>query len=261
MATENFSLHKKNQADAIWNEEYKTPLQVSEQDYKIARTSFLFIRDHWSKYVENLFGGGDLLIPSAVIEFENAKQDYVDKGMTYASALFSAMNSPFNLLKAYTMQLKLREVVCELEKLGSIYYSPSQKEVMIAFMMKLRCGLHGNDSNKEYYGACAVKYVDQVLADANAPLATRMLTLARAVTVPTIPYNMKVKYVNEVLDMLSEIYNDSAKIIRLEQDWKTYIRLARMMFAWKYMFFGLRHDRSKGLHVKSYAFFVRYFYK
>jgi hypothetical protein len=256
-----FGLHEKNQAGAIWEGRYKTPLQISEQEYKIARTNFLFIRDHWPKYAENLFGGDDLLIPSAVVEFENVKRKYVDKGMTYASTLFSAMNSPFNFFKAYSMQLELREVVCELEKLGSSYYSPTQKEVMIAFLMKLMDGFRGSDANKEYYGACAEKYVKEVIGDPEASFATRKLVLARAASISSISLDQRMKYKEEVLGILFKIRNDPEKICVFEQDWKTYVRLARMVFAWRCMFFGLSHDKSKDLHLKSYVYFVRNCYK
>jgi hypothetical protein len=64
-----------------------------------------------------------------------------------------------------------------------------------------------------------------------------------------------------VVDLVDEIKNDPKKIVRLNQDWKTYVRLARMVFAWRYMYYGLKHETSRDLRVKSYLFHARYFYK
>lgn len=257
-ANNTVSLREKTHGDAIWDGKHKNPLVTSKCEYETARKLCWSIQFNWSEFSDSFFGTSSL---SAFAEFENIKQDFVNKGMTYASTLFGAINSPYNLFKAYAMQLELREVVCELEKLGSNYYSPSQKEVMIAFLMKLRDGLRGSDANKEYYGACATKYVSQLLANTNTPSATRMLTLARATTITSIALDLRLDYEEEVVHFLSKVRNEPTKIHQLAQDWKTYVRLARMIFAWKYMFFGLRHDRSKDLHVKSYVFFVLNCYK
>jgi hypothetical protein len=103
--------------------------------------------------------------------------------------------------------------------------------------------------------------VHQLLTDKKVPLSIRMLVYARVTTLSFFHADIRKEYTDEVLDLLLEIYTNPAKIQYLDQEWKTYVRLSRMVFAWKYMFFGLRYDTSKDLRLKSYVYFARYFYK
>lgn len=131
----------------------------------------------------------------------------------------------------------------------------------MACYMMLGKDLQGVDANSKYYSAQALKCFHLILSDQEVHLATKMLAYARASTLNEISVNQRLEYKLKVVDLLSDIHDEPVKIACLAQEWKTYVRLARMVFAWKFMFFGLSRDTSRDLKMKSYLYFLRHFYK
>lgn len=253
-------LHSKAHREAIWKGNYKSPLADAEADYRASHLLLDTMLRYSKEYAEHDFGVSEI---SATDQVEAVRKDVVIKGMTFASTLFSAINSLPGLLpwKAYDMLLTLREVVGEVTKLDAKFLNPSHKEVLIACFMLLERKLYGVNANRDYYNAAAEKYLREVTLDKQAPLATRMLVFARASTMMGLSAKQRLQYKSTVLELLYDIKAEPADISKLAQDWKTYVRLARMVFAWKYMFFGLRHDNSRDLRLKSWLFFIANFYK
>ncbi len=257
-----FGLHAKSHGNSIWKRRYKSPLAQTKAEYELAAQMLRAILVSWPAYTQYYFGNTDA-VRDPFEELEDKKKCFVEKTLTYASTLFSAINSWPGLIPSSRMD-KLRElrlVMAELGKFDSKYFSSSNKEAMIGCLNLLEHGLPEAEGSRDYYRAVATKFVFEVLDDVNAPLATRMLTNARAIEMSSFADSMREKCRKEVLGLLSEIRADTTKIHCLAQEWKTYVRLARLVYSWKHMFFGLCFDWSMDLHIKSYLFFVRYCYK
>lgn len=260
----NSSVHSVWESDEIWDGNYDGPLQRAEKQYKLAQ---ILLYQHYvvvKSYANSLFNEAYETTETPVEYATRLKLDFVKKAMTYASALFSAVNSPSYRLLPYKMKklfLALREVVSEIEKHGVTFLNAIEKEVVLACVIELGKKASGFHRNKEYYNSLAGKLTQEILDDKHAPLSTIMLTLARIASFDGPPHEKKDRCKEKVLRFLEKIHSNPSKIEKLDQDWKTYVRLARMIFAWKYMFFGLRHDSSRDLRIKSYAYYIRYFYR
>lgn len=254
------SLHLKEESGAIWDGRYKNPLASAEAEYRASCLLFDTMLTYSREYRNYDFGVFE--IPQNE-QTEAAKKDLVTKGLRFASTLFSAINSLPGLFpwKKKSMILKLREVVGEVLKYENGDFTPSHKEVLVACFMLLEKKLHGQNTNPEFWGLLAKKYIEEILLDEQASLATKMLTCARASLLANLPAEKRLEYKGVVLGFLYDIRTTPSKISDLGQEWKTYVRLARMVYSWEDMIFGLRRDKSLDLHLKSYLFFCANFYK
>ncbi len=258
------SLHSTIDATDIWGGVYKRPLEVAQLNYENARDSYYQFRVDYKAYVNSLYGEAIETIESPVQRIEQLRLDFMKKAMTYASTLFSASNNPLYKImpsKSKKLLLSLREVVAEITKNGSSTLDAGEKEVILACVIELSKKLRGANDNRTYFYALAHKLIKEILGDEHARFTTIMLTFARIASLGGPPHEKKAFCKKEVYYLLEEIRMNPEKISRLDQDWKTYVRLARMLFAWKHMFFGLKHDSSRDLHLKSYAYYARFFYK
>ena len=256
----NDSLHSQTSGEAIWSGRYINPLSTIESEYMVARNAYQSVVKFPEEHSQAYFGIAEVYMGGELME---AKKYFVEKAMTFASTLFSAINSPFGFIpwKKETMLCKLRVVVGEIDTCSPGLLTSSHKEVLIACYMMLEKDLSGLNANKEYYSAVAKKLLDEVFKDETVSTATWMLTVARGSSMSSLSEKQRAILKSYVMQFLEQIHAYPATISRLGQGWKTYVRLARMIFAWKYMFFGLRFDKSKDLHIKSYLFFMANFYK
>jgi hypothetical protein len=255
-----FGLHDEDQAKEIWKGKYASALARARSEYHVAGQVRRIVQNDWSSFVASFEGETDT---SPSEELHEIKRRHTHKGLAYVSTLFSAVNSLPGLIpgKKYAMLCEMRLVLSEIGKNDWSFFESTNKEAMIGYYNMLGQKFHGLDGNRDFYAALAVKCVNEVLSDVWAPFSTRMLTCARASMMPELCDELREDCRKEVLALLSDIRANPSKIDELQQGWKTYVRLARMMYAWRHMFFGLAHDRSIDLHLKSYGFFARYFYK
>lgn len=254
-------LHNEVRGREIWERKYEGVLGQTEKEYQAALRALVSLSISWKEFSDSQFGVSDV---SPADYRKVLELSLRQTAMEFASTLYSAINSPLATLSPVNrkeMLFSLREVMGEIGKPGICPTDPSEKEVMIACLMMLGENLKGRDANKDFYFALAEKLVYEILADKNTSLATRMLTLARASLLEVISEGKRDMHKAAVVNHLEEIKNDPSKIVRLGQGWKTYVWLARMVFAWRHMYYGLKHDTSKDLRVESYLIHARYFYK
>lgn len=254
------TIHPQASGEAMWAGKYTSPLSTAQFHYEAARG--VYHSTVQSPEDRSLFHMGVVKIYQSH-ELMTAEKDFVEKAMTLSSTLFSAINSLPGLIpwKKETMLCRLRVVVGELYVCNPELLTSPYKEVLIACYMMLEKELSGLHANKVYYSAVAKKLLHEVLKDQTASLVTRMLATARGASMTSLSDKERRMYVLVVMDLLEQIHDNPATISSLGQEWKTYVRLARMIYAWRYMFFGLRFDKSKDLHIKSYLFFAANFYK
>ncbi len=244
----------------IWNGSYARPLRVAREEYTFAHSFYSLITR--KEYIHSQFGVADV---SPVEVLKSSENMLIEKTIRYISVLYSAINSPSNLFsssKTYWLY-ELKEVIGVLWQVGRNQLTSSEKEVMLACFILL--GEKFDDRhfiNDYYYNLAAVKLFNDICLDKSTPLPTLLLACARMTHVQNrVTSETRNSCKLKVVDMLQLIYKDQAEIKQLHGDWKTYVRLARMTFSWKYMFFGLKHDDSRDLHAKSYFFYLRNFYK
>ena len=254
------SLHSKEESGDIWDGLYKNPLARAEAAYRASHLLFDTMLTYSREYRDHDFG------VSTVYENDQikaVKKEMANKGLAFASTLFSAINSLPGLLtwKEKFMIFELREVIRELLKHENGNLTPSHKEVLVACFMLLEKKLRWQDANAEFWSSLAKKYIEEILSDEQVSLATKMLTYARASSLSSLPAEKRLEYKGVVLGFLYDIRAMPSNISTLAQEWKTYVRLARMVYSWGDMIFGLRRDKSLDLHVKSYLFFCKNFYK
>jgi hypothetical protein len=258
------SLHSTGEAMDIWGGKYKKPLEVAQYHYETAREAYYRFMVDYKAYVHSLYSEVPETTESPAQRELKMKVHFMKKAMTYASTLFSAINNPlYKVMPSKSKKLLslLREVVGEITKHGGGLIDSTEKEVVLACVIELSKKFRGVNENKSYFYSLALKLIKEILGDEHARFTTIMLTFARISSLGGPPHEKKAFCKKEVYYMLEEIRMNPEKISRLDQDWKTYVRIARMLFAWKHMFFGLKHDRSRDLHLKSYAYYARFFYK
>lgn len=261
MTNNSQALRSETVARSIWDGFYKDPVDTVKKEYLVALALLHTIR---SPFVTDAFYSGTPASKSQLVE---AHADFLDKAMTLVSVLFSAINSPLRIFASLSkkeMLYDMRNAISFIESKcnsGTVQPSPAEKEVLIACYMMLCEELKGLDANKSFYGDMALNLVNEVLRDQATSSTTRVLTQARASLMNQISLNARLDYKDAVLDVLFSIKKNPGKIVCLDQGWKTYVRLARMVFAWRLMFFGLKYDDSKDLKWKSWCYFLRYCYK
>lgn len=213
---------------------------------------------------EDLFGATEM--PSGQIHLE-LQQRLLEAALKFASTLYSAINFFARPMPRWRKSLigELDSVVQEIEKLlgqGSLLTS-SQKEPLVAIYMLLAVKY---PDERGYRYLMAVQLGREVLADDHAGEVTRLLVCARFSLLDLFSEEERQMYRNGVLQYL-EANKNSVDLDQIEQGWKTYVRLTRMVYTWGYMFHGLWRDVfscegfSPDLTGKSLGFFLLFFWK
>jgi hypothetical protein len=255
------SVHLPEASSMIWGGDYDHPLAASKRrfgqlflDYNSVCTSdFLVARFTTAESSADL--------PSSVRQ--RVKKEFIQAALCYASTIFSYINSPASLFRnKKDLFEELRMVLWEIDKFTDVsVFTSSECEVLMACCLKIADIFASDVGCLEFRLDKARTYAHRVLSDPQAEKATVLLVKGRIAMSYTFSPQLREEAKATVLLYLEEVKKNPSSIKVLSQEWKTYVRLARMVYAWKLMFFGLRRDGSKDLWAKSLAFFVLNFRK
>lgn len=255
--------------DGYWESKYFGTDGVVERDklaYLGAKTYYHQVSS--PDFIVAGFGRFETDMKSVV---RDAREKYLLAMLSYASTLFAASGS----LSAFLQGLKeecltdLVAVLQDVSKLKVESFTPSQKEVLVACYMATSTLVSDYHlSMKTYREEMALKFARSALGDKEAPLPVLLLVRARMSLMEFLPEDERLEHRRIVEKNLTRVLRKPELIEGLRDigkdpgdEWKTYVRLARMVFFWKAMFFGLRHDSSKDLRVKSLGWLVLNFWK
>lgn len=255
------SVHLPEASSMIWGGDYDHPLAASKRrfgqlflDYNSVCTSdFLVARFTTAESSTDL--------PSSVRQ--RVKKEFIQAALCYASTIFSYVNSPAALFRnKKDLFEELRMVLQEMDKFTDVsVFTSSECEVLMACCLKVA---NISASGMPCSGFRVVKakvFACRVLGDYQADQTTVLLVKSRISMSDVFVHEEREAAKKAVIKYLEEVKRNPSMIKFLGQEWKTYVRLARMVYAWKLMFFGLRRDGSKDLWAKSLSFFVLNFRK
>lgn len=184
--------------------------------------------------------------------------------MMLLCALYSAYNAPQYFLERDFRILQIEIQITELFiRHHKVKVTPQVAETLMAYHILLfRCEAKRNklSARAGHYGK--IREYRDIAVSLESPRSTKLLALARVVSNPDLftrgDYTDAYLRVEQFLD---SVRRSPESVTEVNQGWKTYVRLARMLHLWGHMFFGLMRDRSPDLWVKSLAYFALNFWK
>lgn len=232
-----FSQHKAGEHDGHWDTRYLGPRGVIARD-----------RQRYIKARDVVFAPPKGCPPTMSGQWGELVKEYRAALFAYASTVYSA-----RLFRPMFAMRELVRLVGEIEHLMTfIPLTAPQKEVLMGFHAYL-CYHDTWWTGEQGRMRKATALGREILADKEAPFATRLLALARMSNIREyVSDNERENCRSDVLLALSGIVSDQGRL-DLEQGWKTVCRLGMLIKAWHFVDLALSHDKSRDLRIKAYV--------